>query len=530
MESKIDQGDFTLKCPIYTCNHKFNEATVKYLISDFHYNIYSKRNLINNSNVLSVKGEKEREIKDQSKNIFGGLNHKKTLSEVENNLNTIINQENKHSNIMKINSKNVNFINENHDYISNNNKLILRNYNFNNENEAPTANIISDVKNYSKKNILDVDNLKNFYKYTKNRELYCKGCNEPSLFIRPGKNSVKCLNCYRSSCKFCLKPITHDHFDLNSFIYCKVYFRRKLKIMSFNNNSTNKIKNFFISFLMIIASYILLFSNCLSFLSSILRKLMKIEKYRKRINYYYFINRHNFRKYEYITDLFDENKGTINDGFKKIKKKNTLNNTENEDQTQRKKTINFDTNFVIKISKQDTYTNQNDFQCSARSKDNRTILKQNELRCDLAFENIHKDNQYCQSLNIKSAIDKINLIDENLIKYIKIKLEKGSSLSRFRLRKVSSNPDNRGFFYFESLQKNQLFNYLEKDNKKQSSDIIIKNLRKMDYIEENKEGTIFSVIRYFFYSVFYVILGMFLIVLLLMIIPFFPLLIIIFQF
>ena len=137
-------------------------------------------------------------------------------------------------------------------------------------------NIVDDVKIYTKKHILDINDNQNFMLYNKTKEQFCFKCNEASLYGRTGRNYVKCLNCLNT--KHCMKFYTFDHLDITSDNYCKVYFRKDLKKDSVKQN---KFKAFCITVLMIIASYIL---SVLAIFSIILRCIRKEGK--KNTKYY----------------------------------------------------------------------------------------------------------------------------------------------------------------------------------------------------------------------------------------------------
>ena len=139
-------------------------------------------------------------------------------------------------------------------------------------------NIVDDVKIYTKKHILDINDNKNFLLFNKTKEQFCFKCAEPSLYGRTGKNYVKCLNCLNTICKHCMKFYTYDHLDITSDSYCKVYFRKDLKK---NSLKPNNFKVFCLTILMIIASYIL----CTFAIFSHIKKFVRHKDY-KRLRYY----------------------------------------------------------------------------------------------------------------------------------------------------------------------------------------------------------------------------------------------------
>lgn len=111
-----------------------------------------------------------------------------------------------------------------------------------------------EVRVYTQKHILDINNNDNFLLYNKTKEHFCQKCTEASLYGRTGKTYVKCLNCFNTFCKFCMKNYNYDHLDITSDSYCKVFFRKDLKKQSV---SPNKCKLYLLTLGMVIASYLL---------------------------------------------------------------------------------------------------------------------------------------------------------------------------------------------------------------------------------------------------------------------------------
>lgn len=488
MEYKIDQNDLLIKCPIFTCCGKYKNELVKDLISQSHY-----RQL----------GYKFLNSKSDEKNIIFFKNDKKELS-FENNqkgINSLRNINEKKENGLDIIKNKYNL---KCDQVNNYKNLILQ------ENEPPTnLNTNLNMKSYSRKNIVEVNNdLNEFYFFNKNRENYCKKCNELSLFIRPGKNSAKCLNCFATYCRYCLKPISYDHFDLNSFNYCKVYFRRKLKILSYKNN-LNKFKNAIISFLMIIASYIIFFLNSFNYLSKVLRFIMKIDHYGNRLTYFYFINKINYNKYENIKNYFEEKK----DILKNKNSKEDENNFDNRLPSYRM----LKNNVLINVGKKDHMTiNYYNLKEQGLAKNNEDIIN---LKFPLLIEN--------QKINADSLFSDIRLLDKNLLNLLKSKISLGESIGILKLRKILSLPDNRGAFYFKDIYENE--NHLTNDNKKLKSAECSNEIKLMKFMNRTDDHIILKTIRYFFYYLLSIIFGIVLFFFSLTIIPYFPLLILIFQ-
>ena len=118
---------------------------------------------------------------------------------------------------------------------------------------------MDSVKYYTQKHVLDINTNETYFIYNKAKENFCIKCSEAALYGKSGKYIVKCLNCYHTICKFCMKSFTADHFEISSFNYCKVYFRRRLRKGYVKEKQF--CKNFLFLFLIYIVSYLLI---CLS--------------------------------------------------------------------------------------------------------------------------------------------------------------------------------------------------------------------------------------------------------------------------
>ena len=140
---------------------------------------------------------------------------------------------------------------------------------------------IEEVKVYTQKHILDINTNDNFLLYNKTKELFCQKCMEASLYGRTGKTYVKCLNCFNTICKFCMKVYNYDHLDITSESYCKVYFRKDLKKQVIK---PNKCKLYLLTLGLIIASYFLLFISVLKYIFKFFENKKK-SKCKKIANY-----------------------------------------------------------------------------------------------------------------------------------------------------------------------------------------------------------------------------------------------------
>ena len=91
-------------------------------------------------------------------------------------------------------------------------------------------------------------------------------CYEPSLFGKTGKNFVKCMNCYSTSCKFCGKEYKIDHFDITGFNYCKIFFRKKCEYTP--SQKISQCKESFVGILMFILGYFVFILGVFKYISN----------------------------------------------------------------------------------------------------------------------------------------------------------------------------------------------------------------------------------------------------------------------
>ena len=78
------------------------------------------------------------------------------------------------------------------------------------------SNIDTNLKLYTKRHVLDVNNNKKIYMFKKTKERYCPRCLMPYLFSKTNNNFIKCLFCNFKICKFCLKEYSHKHLNLQN--------------------------------------------------------------------------------------------------------------------------------------------------------------------------------------------------------------------------------------------------------------------------------------------------------------------------
>ena len=114
-----------------------------------------------------------------------------------------------------------------------------------------------NIKRYDNKNIIDINNLKSDYIFgiqSKKNLILCPLCKNNDLYKNASKYFFKCLYCKNKFCKYCVKPLTDNHFDIDNLERCKVFFR-------INNSRKKKfIVIFFRQIFLMIAGYLFLMS------------------------------------------------------------------------------------------------------------------------------------------------------------------------------------------------------------------------------------------------------------------------------
>ncbi len=143
-------------------------------------------------------------------------------------------------------------------------------------------NMDTNLKFYTKKHVLDVNNNKNIYMFKKSRDRFCPRCLKPYLFSKTNNNFIKCLFCNLKICKYCLKEYTPKHLNLQDEDHCKIRFRRSLDEPEQNN--------YFIKFLIeiffVVATFLFIFPG---FFMTFLYKFntcFNVNKKEKNIKYY----------------------------------------------------------------------------------------------------------------------------------------------------------------------------------------------------------------------------------------------------
>jgi len=189
-EEKIEEGENQLKCPVYKCYSQISEDILRSLVTTKHMENYEK----------TIKKDL---LNKPAANPLNGNTSIKVF--------TI-------------------------------NDLTL-----------PKQNSDVKVKMYSQRHVFDITNNDSFRYFSKSKEQYCGRCYEPALFGKNGRKTIKCLNCWFNSCKFCGKENSDDHFNLSSFNYCKIFYRKKMIFQP--PNKVSLMKDILIGIVLFIVGY-----------------------------------------------------------------------------------------------------------------------------------------------------------------------------------------------------------------------------------------------------------------------------------
>jgi len=211
-EDLIEKGDFNLKCPYYKCSKVLSSISfLKNIISQKHY-----ERLIGNNK--QKNNQKEQNNLNNKALRLGG---KQTISSYTKGT--------KKSSTINTVDKNIS-------------KLEIN----------------SIIEKYSKKNVLSVTkNDDEYIIYSMFRECFCPCCNLPCLFGKTLSNHLKCLNCFKSICKFCFKLVDTDHFNTYSQKCCKNYRFFLWKNKHSNTFTQKRYNGFFENLCLFFVSYIL---------------------------------------------------------------------------------------------------------------------------------------------------------------------------------------------------------------------------------------------------------------------------------
>ena len=173
-----------------------------------------------------------------------------------------------------------NFVSEEHlNLLEKNNKNKLL------SSKIKTNTSYEQMKLYSKKNVIDINNNKILYNYNKSKDIFCSNCQKDTLFSKVNNYFLKCLNCGHCECKYCFKDYTLDHLNRNSNNRCKVFYRRNDE-----NVEINKCIFFLLQIFLVFAMYCMIFISIFLNLKEFFKYIFGIRK--KNNNYicliYYF--------------------------------------------------------------------------------------------------------------------------------------------------------------------------------------------------------------------------------------------------
>ena len=140
------------------------------------------------------------------------------------------------------------------------------------------------VNRYQSKHVLDINSSESIFIFKQNKEHYCINCFEPTLFGKNGSKYLKCLNCFFSVCKFCLKSFDCNHFDKSSFNYCRVYYRKKMSSVQFVKDSI--ILSFLQTLALYIISYFVVYIGIICYFNTFYNDLIDIVNESSNIKYY----------------------------------------------------------------------------------------------------------------------------------------------------------------------------------------------------------------------------------------------------
>lgn len=225
-EEKIEQGEVSFKCPVYKCPDKASNQMIKLLVSEKHFTSIDKKEFVEGSD-----------------------------KETQMNSPNVVSFKQKHS---------------------------LNNF--------VSVTKMDSIKFYTQKHVIDINSNESYFLFNKAKEFFCVKCSEPALYGKTGKYIVKCLNCYHTICKFCMKNYTSDHFEISSFNYCKVYFRRRLRKIPVKD--TKHIKNFLFTWLLFIASYLMICLFIYKYISLGISKIMCFKRNERnvlKLIFFYFL-------------------------------------------------------------------------------------------------------------------------------------------------------------------------------------------------------------------------------------------------
>ena len=238
-EDLIEKGEFNLKCPYYKCSKVLSSMLLlKNIISQKHY----ERLIGNNNNKKNNNKKVQKKLNNNTLQLGG----KQTLSSYTKGT--------KKSSTINTLDKNIS-------------KLEIN----------------TILQKYSKKNVLSITkNDDEFIIFTMFRECFCPCCNLPSLFGKTLSNHLKCLNCFKSICKFCFKVVDTDHFNTYSQKCCKNYRFFLWKNKHSSTFTQKRYNGYFENLCLFFVSYILFVVFLYFLLFKIVDYLIPYEEIKKK--------------------------------------------------------------------------------------------------------------------------------------------------------------------------------------------------------------------------------------------------------
>ena len=238
-EDLIEKGEFNLKCPYYKCSKVLSSMLLlKNIISQKHY----ERLIGNNNNKKNNNKKVQKKLNNNTLQLGG----KQTLSSYTKGT--------KKSSTINTLDKNIS-------------KLEIN----------------TILQKYSKKNVLSITkNDDEYIIFTMFRECFCPCCNLPSLFGKTLSNHLKCLNCFKSICKFCFKVVDTDHFNTYSQKCCKNYRFFLWKNKHSSTFTQKRYNGYFENLCLFFVSYILFVVFLYFLLFKIVDYLIPYEEIKKK--------------------------------------------------------------------------------------------------------------------------------------------------------------------------------------------------------------------------------------------------------
>ena len=136
------------------------------------------------------------------------------------------------------------------------------------------------INKYAKTHVIEIkNNLDDYILYNFFKDIVCPCCHLPCLFGKISPRWMKCLNCFKKICKFCLKEVPNnpiEHFNKLENNCCKYYrFNSKKKTqMKIKNFSTVKYQIIYY-----IGTFVILIVFFYRFFFDMINKILKYQFY-----------------------------------------------------------------------------------------------------------------------------------------------------------------------------------------------------------------------------------------------------------